>query len=52
MEIPLKVRKNCEEVNMSGNGWRLISEDTFNKEHQTNNPFQGLNELFDSKEGE
>lgn len=52
VEIPLKVRKNCEEVNMSGNGWRLISEDAFNKEHQTNNPFQDLNELFDSKEGE
>ena len=53
VEIPLKVvNEKNKNLTLKGDGWRLISEDTFNKEHQTNNPFQDLNELFDSKEGE
>lgn len=53
MEIPSKVRSHEEEVNISGNGWRVISESIYEKEHSTNNnPFKDLNNILDKKEGE
>ena len=51
VEIPSKVRKHDEEVNISGNGWRVISESIYEKEHM-NNPFKDLNDILDKKEGE
>ena len=51
VEIPSKVRKTNEDVHLSGNGWRVISEDEYNKEkNKTNNPFQNLDELLKTKE--
>ena len=52
MEIPSKVRSHDEEVNISGNGWRVISESVYEKEHQNNNPFKNLKDILDKKEGE
>lgn len=52
MEIPSKVRKHDEEVNISGDGWRVISESIYEKEHQNNNPFKDLKDILDKKEGE
>lgn len=52
MEIPSKVRSHDGEVNISGNGWRVISEDVYEKEHQNNNPFKDLKDIIDKKEGE
>ena len=51
VEIPSKVRSTDEDVNLSGNGWRVISEDEFNKERsKSNNPFVNLEELLNTKE--
>ncbi len=53
MEIPSMVRSHSEEVNISGNGWRVISESIYEKEHNTNNnPFKNLKDILDKKEGE
>lgn len=53
MEIPSMVRSHSEEVNISGNGWRVISESVYEKEHATNNnPFKNLKDILDKKEGE
>ena len=47
VEIPSKVRKTDEVSELSGDGWRLISEETFNEErNKMNNPFQNLGELL------
>ena len=47
VEIPSKVRKTNEVSELSGDGWRLISEETFEKErNKMNNPFQNLGELL------
>lgn len=51
VEIPSKVRKTNEDINLSGNGWRVISEETFIKERQQlNNPFKDLNQIIETKE--
>ena len=51
VEIPSKVRKTNEVPEISGEGWRVISEETFNKErNNANNPFQNLGELLKIKE--
>ena len=51
VEIPSKVRSTDEDIHLSGNGWRVISEDEYNKERNTvNNPFVNLNELLKTKE--
>ncbi len=53
MEIPSMVRSHREEVNISGNGWRVISESIYEKEHSANNnPFKDLKDILDKKEGE
>ena len=47
VEIPSKVRKTDEDIELNGDGWRVISEETFNKERNSaNNPFQNLGELL------
>ena len=46
VEIPSKVRATSEDIELSGDGWRVISEDTYNKERNNNNPFQNLSELL------
>ncbi len=51
VEIPSKVRKTDEDIELSGDGWRVISEKTFNEERNNgNNPFQNLGELLKTKE--
>lgn len=51
VEIPSKVRSTNEDIELKGEGWRVISEETFNKErNQRNNPFSNLNELLNTKE--
>ncbi len=51
VEIPSKVRKTDEDVYLSGDGWRVISEDRYNEEmNKANNPFQNLDELLKTKE--
>mgnify|MGYP007056254912 CR=1 FL=1 len=34
VEIPSKVRKNDEDIELSGDGWRVITEDTFLEERK------------------
>ena len=48
----VKVLKNTDEdVNLEGDGWRVISEERFNQERNTkNNPFANLDELLNTKE--
>ena len=51
VEIPSKVRSTDEAINLEGDGWRVISEETFEKErNKTENPFAILDELYDEKE--
>ena len=51
VEIPSKVRATFEDIELSGDGWRVISEDKFNEErNKSNNPFQNLDELLNIKE--
>ena len=51
VEIPSKVRSTNEDINLEGNGWRVISEEQFNKERtKSNNPFANLDELLNTKE--
>ena len=51
VEIPSKVRLTNEDISLSGDGWRVISEDEYNKErNKTNNPFANLDELLNTKE--
>ena len=51
VEIPSKVRKNNEDIELSGDGWRVITEDQFNEERRKhNNPFSNLDELLNTKE--
>lgn len=51
VEIPSKVRITNEDIEISGEGWRVISEDKFNEErNKANNPFSNLNELLNEKE--
>ena len=45
VEIPLKVT-TCEDVDLKGDGWRLISEEEFEKERSHNSPFSNLEELL------
>ena len=53
VEIPSKVRTTSEDINLSGNGWRLISEEEYQKEkNKSNNPFSNLDELLKTKEDE
>lgn len=51
VEIPSKVRSTDEDINLEGDGWRLISEERFNQErNKSNNPFANLDELLNTKE--
>ena len=51
VEIPSKVRATDEDVHLSGDGWRVISEDEYNEErNKVNNPFANLEELLKTKE--
>ena len=51
VEIPSKVRSTDEDVNLEGDGWRVISEEQFVKErNKSNNPFANLDELLKTKE--
>ena len=51
VEIPSKVRSTDEDINLEGAGWRVISEEQFNKERSnSNNPFAKLDELLNTKE--
>lgn len=51
VEVPSKVRKTNEEVTLSGDGWRVISEDKYKEEREKqNNPFANLGELLKTKE--
>lgn len=51
VEIPSKVRNTDEDIELSGNGWRLISESQYEKERsKINNPFANLQELINEKE--
>jgi len=46
-EIPSKVRATSEDIELSGDGWRVISEDKFKEErNKANNPFANLSELL------
>ena len=50
VEIPSKVRSTDGDINLEGNGWRVITEDQFNRERSTNNPFANLDKLLNTKE--
>ena len=51
MEIPSKVRSTDEDIDLEGNGWRVISEEKFLKErNKSNNAFANLDELLKIKE--
>lgn len=51
VEIPSKVRATDEDVHLSGDGWRVISEDEYNEErNKVNKPFANLEELLKTKE--
>ncbi len=51
VEVPSKVRATSEDIELSGDGWRVISEETYNKERNNmNNPFANLDELLKIKE--
>ena len=51
VEIPSKVRSTDEDINLEGDGWRIISEEQFQKErNKSNNPFANLDELLNTKE--
>lgn len=51
VEIPSKVRATDEDIELSGDGWRVISEESFEKErNRSNNPFASLDELLKTKE--
>ena len=51
VEIPSKVRATDEDIELSGDGWRVISEEKYIKERkEANNPFANLNELLKTKE--
>lgn len=53
VEIPSKVRSTDEDIELSGDGWRIISEDTFNNiRNNQNNPFANLDNLLKTKEEE
>lgn len=51
VEIPSKVRNTDEDIELSGNGWRLISEEEYEREQkESNNPFANLQEMINEKE--
>ena len=51
VEIPSKVRSTDEDINLEGDGWRVISEEQFQRErNKSNNPFANLDELLNTKE--
>ena len=53
VEIPSKVRSTDEDIELSGDGWRVISEKKYQEERQkSNNPFSNLEELIKAKEEE
>lgn len=51
MEIPSKVRSTDEDINLEGDGWRVISEEEFKRiRNNSNNPFTNLDQLLNTKE--
>ncbi len=50
-EIPSKVRSTEGDIELKGDGWRLISEDIYNEERKNSqNPFANLAEIIETKE--
>ena len=50
-EIPSKIRKDDDDIELYGDGWRVISEEKYNEEkNKQNNPFANLDELLKTKE--
>lgn len=51
VEVPSKVRSTDEEIELKGDGWRVITEEQYNKERQkASNPFANLDKLLNTKE--
>lgn len=51
VEIPSKVRSTDEDIELNGDGWRVISEEKFNEiRSKANNPFSNLDEILKTKE--
>lgn len=51
VEIPSKVRATDDDIELSGDGWRVISEEKYIKERkEANNPFNELSALLKTKE--
>lgn len=48
VEIPLKITSH-EDVELKGDGWRLISEEDYEKEKSQNSPFSNLSELLNDR---
>ena len=46
VEVPSKIRKDSNRVNLEGNGWRLISEDEYNQDNES--PLSELSKIFNS----
>lgn len=47
VEVPLKVRIDNNNVDIKGDGWRLITEEEFN--NKSNKPFSELSKLLDEE---
>ena len=50
VEIPLKVRNEKKQnLNLKGNGWRLVTEEELKNRNSDNSPFSELYNLIDSR---
>ena len=50
VEIPLKVRnEKNQNLNLKGNGWRLVTEEELKNRNSDNSPFSELYNLIDSR---
>lgn len=50
VEVPSKVRNTDEEIELKGDGWRVITEERFNEERKASKPFANLDKLLNTKE--
>ena len=46
VEVPLKVRDSEKQINLSGDGWKLLSEEEF--ESRNNSPLSDLGDLLEN----
>lgn len=46
VEVPSKIRKDSNKINLEGNGWRLISEDEYHQDNES--PLSELSKMFNS----